>query len=68
MIPGVYVSRTAVPTERLTDIPVRVMNVRKEPFTVKAAVCLANLQPVSVIGSFHVEDRGEQEVNHRRRI
>ena len=62
MIPGVYVSRTAVPTDRLTDIPVRVMNVRKESFIVKAGVCLANLQPVSVIGSFHVEDRAEQKV------
>jgi len=62
MIPGVYVSRTAVPRDPLTYIPVRVMNVRKEPFTVKAEVCLANLQPVSVVGFFHITDRGEQEV------
>jgi len=62
MIPGVYVSRTAVPTDRLTDILVRVINVRKEPFIAKARVCLANLQPVSVIEFFHVEGRGEQNV------
>ena len=51
-----------MPTDRLTDIPVRVMNVRKEPFTVKAGVCLANLQPVSVVKSFYIEDRGKQKV------
>jgi len=36
MGPGLHVSRAIVPSNRLTDIPVRVMNVRSEPMFIKS--------------------------------
>ena len=49
--PDVHFSRTVIPVDRLVDIPVRVMNARCEPFTLKAGTSLANLQPVTIVGS-----------------
>ena len=43
---GVHVSRTIIPSNRLVDIPVRVLNVRKEPTTLKEGANIASLQEV----------------------
>ena len=51
MRPGLHVSRAIVPSNRLTDIPVRVMNVRSEPMFIKSGTAVANLHPVMVVGS-----------------
>ena len=51
MRPGLHVSRAIVPSNRLTDIPVRVMNVRSEPMFIKSGTTVANLHPVTIVGS-----------------
>jgi len=43
---GVHVSRTIIPGDRLVDIPVRVLNVQKEPGTLKEGTSIASLQQV----------------------
>ena len=48
---GVHVSHTIIPSDRLEDIPVRIMNVRKEPVTFKAGTNIASLQQVTVLDS-----------------
>jgi len=48
---GVHVSRTIIRSDRLEDIPVRIMNVRKEPVTFKAGTNIASLQQVTVLDS-----------------
>lgn len=62
--PGVHVSRTVIPVDRLVDIPVRVMNARSEPFTLKAGTSLANLQPVTIVGSipFNCQPQMQEQV------
>jgi len=54
LVPGVHVSRTVIPGDRLSSIPVRVMNVRSEDVKLKAGTNVADLSPVSVIGSLTV--------------
>ena len=44
------------------DVPVRVMNARKDSFTLKAGTCLANLQQVSVVGSIQVDEHDAMDV------
>ena len=51
MQPGLHVSRAIVSSNRLTDIPVKVMNVRSEPMFIKSGTTVANLHPVTVVGS-----------------
>ena len=48
---GVYVSRTAVPGDKLSDLPVRVMNVCIEPVALQAGTNVSNLEPVEILGS-----------------
>jgi len=47
MRPGVYVSRTLV--DDIVDVPVRVMNVRSAPVSLKAGTLVANLQQVKEV-------------------
>ena len=54
LVPGVHTSRTVVPGDRLSGIPVRVINVRSEDVTLKAGISVAELNPVSVVGSWPV--------------
>jgi len=49
--PGVHVSRTLIPTDRLCDVPVRIVNVLSELVLLTAGTTVAELQPVTVIGS-----------------
>ena len=53
---GIHVSRTVIPSDRLIDIPVRVLNVRKEPATLKEGTNIANLQQVTVLDSLPADE------------
>jgi len=55
---GVYVSQTVVPDDHFTDIPVRVMNVRSEALVINAGTSVADLQPVTMLGSIPVCETG----------
>ena len=55
---GVYVSRTVVLDDRFTDIPVCVMNVRSEALFINAGTSVADLQPVTMLGSIPVCETG----------
>ena len=46
---GLHVSRTLIPHDSWTDIPVRVMNVKEEPIMLKSNTVMSNLQEVNVI-------------------
>jgi hypothetical protein len=46
--PGVHVSRTLVPTDRLNHIPVRVVNVLQHPVILNSGAVVADLQPATV--------------------
>ena len=54
--PGVYAARTLVSSNRLTDVPIRVMNVNSEPLKIDAGTSLADLQPVEVSATLVVPD------------
>jgi len=47
--PGVHVSRTLVPHNKWTDVPVRVMNVSTQPISLKSGSPVADLWPVEVV-------------------
>jgi len=49
--PGLHVSRTLVPDDRWSDLPVRVMNVSECPITLKSGTTVAELQPVELVNS-----------------
>jgi len=46
---GLHVSRTVIPRNSWTDIPVRVMNVKEEPIALKSNTVMSNLQEVNVV-------------------
>jgi len=52
LVPGVHVSRTIISGNRLSDIPVRAMNVRSEDVVLKAGTNVADLNPVTVLSTF----------------
>jgi len=47
--PGIHVSRTLVPRDKWTNVPVRVMNVSTQPISLKSGIPVANLWPVEVV-------------------
>jgi len=53
---GIHVSRTVIPSDRLIDIPVRVLNVRKKSATSKEGTNIASLQQVTVLDSLPVDE------------
>ena len=53
---GFHVSRIIIPSDRLVDIPVRVLNVQKEPATFKEGTNIASLQPVTIVDSFPADE------------
>jgi len=57
---GIYVSRTVVPDDRLDGIPVRIMNVKAQPMTVRAGANVANLQQAEVLGPMPVVEASSQ--------
>ena len=46
---GLFVSRTLVPRDTWSDVPVRVMNVKKEPMSLATGTIIADLQQVKLI-------------------
>ena len=62
---GIYVSQRVVPGNRFTDISVRVMNVRSEELVINAGTSVADLQPVTVLGSIPVCETGGIPVSCR---
>jgi len=46
---GLHVSRTLTPRNSWTDIPARVMNVKKEPVSLKSNTVMSHLQQVEVV-------------------
>ena len=65
MMDGIYVSQRVVPGNRFTDISVRVMNVRSEELVINAGTSVADLQPVTVLGSIPVCETGGIPVSCR---
>jgi hypothetical protein len=55
-ISGVYVSRALLPRERLSNVPVRVINVKCEPVHLLAGTVIANVQAVTVMDEERAED------------
>ena len=55
---GLHVSRTLIPRNVWTDVPVRVMNVKGEPLSLESGTVIADLQQVEV-----VETEGQCELN-----
>ena len=53
---GLFASRTLVPRDSWSDVPVRVMNVKEEPMLLTPGMVIADLQQVKVIG-----DEGERK-------
>ena len=47
--PGVYAARTLAPDGELEEVPVRVMNVRSEPQTLRAEVVVGELEQVEQV-------------------
>jgi len=59
---GLYVSRTLVPTDRLHDIPIRVVNTSSRPVTLDSGISVTLLQPVvEVISSTNVTSETTQK-------
>jgi len=66
--PGLHVSRAIIPSNRLTDIPVRVMNVRTEPISIKSGASVSDLHPATIVGPVqdNVSIPGHQVVEDRQ--
>jgi len=52
LVPDVHTSCTVIRGDRLSGTTVRVMNVRSEDVILKAETSVAELNPVSVVGSW----------------
>jgi len=52
IINGVHVARTLAPNDRFTDLPVRVMNVQRQPLTVRAGTVISDLKPLTIVGTY----------------
>ena len=59
---GLHVSRTLVPQNAWSDVPVRVMNVKTEPIQLNAGTVIASLQPIEVVEKSCSYDRGQTKV------
>jgi len=46
---GLHVSRTLIPRDSWTDVPVRIMNVKEEPISLKPDTVITDLQQVEVV-------------------
>ena len=64
LVPGVHVSRTVIPGDRLSSIPVRAMNVRSEDVVLKAGTAVSDLNPVTVLGCFPTAEVAETQVEN----
>jgi len=58
---GVHVSRTVIPDDRLTDIPVRVINVNNEPIHLVAGAVLSDLQAIEIVANIESKSKSVGE-------
>lgn len=63
IVKGVYVARTVIPSERYTDIPVRVVNTQPCPVTLGAGMFVSNLSPSSVIANISTTESKVKELH-----
>jgi len=54
---GIHVSRTLLPCNRWSDLPIRVMNVSSRPVELKSGSVVANLQPLEVVNEVEGDTR-----------
>ena len=59
---GIHVSRTLVPHGSWSNIPVRIMNVKMEPVSLKSNTVVSTLQEVDVVGEERLDTSNETEV------
>lgn len=60
--PGLHVSRTLVPQNVWSDVPVRVMNVSERPVTLNSGTVIADLQQFEVVSSVPVSNSDSTQV------
>jgi hypothetical protein len=48
---GLHAARTLIPGDRFADVPVRVLNITSEPIKLAVGTTVADLQPMSVVGT-----------------
>ena len=62
---GLHVSRTLIPRDSWTNVPVRVMNVKDQPVTLGPGTVIANLQGVEIVekDSSHESGAAENEAD-----
>ena len=65
--PGLHVSRTLLPNDIMSDVPVRVINVRSESIQLSAGTVVADVQPVHVIENQSAEDSQKDLFNQTRK-
>jgi hypothetical protein len=53
LAPGVHVSRTLMPNDRMDDIPIWVFNVLSKPVVIERGCVIADFQPTFVIGNLN---------------
>ena len=63
LLSGVHTSRTVIPGDRLSGIPVLVMNVRSEDVMLRAETSVAELNPVSVVGPWPVATATDSRIS-----
>jgi len=59
---GLHVSRTLVPQNAWSDVPLRVMNVKSEPVQLNAGTVIVDLQPVEVVEEEYSDDRAQTRI------
>ena len=64
---GVHVARTLAPNDRFTDLPVRVMNVQRQPLAIRAGTVISDLEPLTIVGT-HAKDKLQVPENDETRI
>jgi len=62
VIDGLHVSRTLIPRDAWTDIPVRIMNVKKQPISLQPGIVISDLQQVEVVKEATQSDSDEPKV------
>ena len=60
---GLLVARTLTSSDRLEDVPVRVMNLDEEPRRIKAGTVVSNLEPVDVLGPMTTDTAVEGDLS-----
>ena len=65
---GIHVSRTLLPCNQWSDLPVRVMNVSSQPAILKSGTVLAKLQPLEIVNENTDETEEKSTQNYQTSI